>query len=216
MKKPKSFLAQWFFYLWSEIVTFQKYFHLNALFPPCSKPENSDQARNAKNVWILLKVETIFVHISNSVGVNVFAASRPGRMTFLELVKSNQIKIDSDFLKMKLLKKEAHGLKHCKKTECALTNILKNEILNLEWQYLYLCPSLFLHSLHFYLILIRALSAPKLTFSHPDHSQDRGDRIFFQLADANSGSSYRETSRTVLSPNPWPACPSLTHYWHWT
>lgn len=70
--------------------------------------------------------------ISNSVGVNVFAASRPGRMTFPELVKSNQIKIDSDFLKMKLLEKEASELKHWKKTEHALANILKNEILNFE------------------------------------------------------------------------------------
>lgn len=72
------------------------------------------------------------MRISNSVGVNVFAASRPGRMTFPELVKSNQIKIDSDFLKMKLLEKEAHGLKRWEKTECALANILKNEFLNLE------------------------------------------------------------------------------------
>lgn len=45
--------------------------------------------------------------ISNSVGVNVFAASRPGSVTFLELVKSNQIKIDSDFLKIKLLEKRS-------------------------------------------------------------------------------------------------------------
>lgn len=79
--------------------------------------------------------------ISNSVGVNVFTASRTGRMTFPELVKSNQIKIDSDFLKMKLLEKEAYELKHWKKTEHALANILKNEILNFEWQYLCLCPS---------------------------------------------------------------------------
>lgn len=70
--------------------------------------------------------------ISNSVGVNVFVASRPGRMTFPELVKSNQIKIDSDFLKMQLLGKAAYQLKHCKKTDRALANILKNEILNLE------------------------------------------------------------------------------------
>lgn len=215
MNKPKSFLAQWFFFLFRGRHT-SKVFSSKCFVPPCSEPENWDQAGNSKNVWILLKVETIFVRISNSVGVNVFAASRPGRMTFPELVKSNQIKIDSDFLKMKLLKKEAHGLKCWKKTERVLANILKNETLNLEWQYLYLCPSLFLHSLHFYLILIRALSAPKLTFSHPDHSQDRGGRIFFQLADANSRSSYRETSRTVRSPNPWPACPFLTHYWHWT
>lgn len=55
---------------------------------------------------------------------------------------------------------------------------------------------------HFYIILIRALSAPKLTFSHPDHSQDREEGGFFHLADANSRSSYRETSRTVRSPNP--------------
>lgn len=34
------------------------------------------------------------------------------RMTFPELVKSNQINIDSDFLKMKLLEKEAYELKH--------------------------------------------------------------------------------------------------------
>lgn len=101
-------------------------------FSSPSKAENSDQAGYSKAVWILWKVGTIFVHISNSVGVNVFAASRPCRMTFPELVKSNQIKIDSDFLKMKLLKKEAHGLKRWKKTQCALTNILKNEILNLE------------------------------------------------------------------------------------
>lgn len=53
-------------------------------------------------------------------------------MTFPELVKSNQIKIDSDFLKMKLLEKEAYELKHWKKTEHALANILKNEILNFE------------------------------------------------------------------------------------
>jgi len=70
--------------------------------------------------------------ITNSVGVSAFAASRPGRMTFPELVKSNQIKIDSDFLKMKLLEKGGYELKHWKKTEHALTNILKNEILNLE------------------------------------------------------------------------------------
>lgn len=65
-----------------------------------------------ENVYVLLKVETIFMLISNSVGVNVFACSRPGRMTFPELVKSNQINIDSDFLKMKLLEKEAYELKH--------------------------------------------------------------------------------------------------------
>lgn len=81
---------------------------------------------------ILWGVGTTSTLTNGPVGVNASAASRPGKMTFPELVKSNQIKIDSDFLKMKPLEKGAQQLKCWRKTERALANILQNEILNLE------------------------------------------------------------------------------------
>lgn len=68
---------------------------------------------------MLQKVGTISTLTNGSVGVNASAAPRPGKMTFPELVKSNHIKIDSDFLKMKPLEKEAPQLKCWRKTERA-------------------------------------------------------------------------------------------------
>lgn len=81
---------------------------------------------------ILRGVGTASTLTNGPVGVNGSAAARPGKMTFPELVKSDQTKIDSDFLKMKPLEKGAQQLKRWRKTERALANILQNEILNLE------------------------------------------------------------------------------------
>lgn len=65
-------------------------------------------------------------------------------------------------------------------------------------------PLRFFTPCHFYLILIRALSAPKLTFSHPDHSQDRGDGIFFSrlMQTAAHPTEKRQGQFGVLIPDP--------------